>query len=145
VPYQQDLGAALDALRRQVFASGEYVKPDYYGDVFGVPEPTSLEDLEQERYGEFMGLSGTHSIIDVYTVVPVDYHGEEFGTVRPLSEDECTLLFGVAQPTRADYTWVSGSDPFYDYATGGRWTARAVILWADGTPSEIAFWGYSGD
>jgi hypothetical protein len=38
VPYQDDLGAALDALRRQVFASGEYLKPSFYGDVW----PASL-------------------------------------------------------------------------------------------------------
>jgi hypothetical protein len=37
VPYQEDLGAALDKLRRQVFASGDWVKPDYYGDVFDLP------------------------------------------------------------------------------------------------------------
>jgi hypothetical protein len=81
------LGAALDAPRRQVFASGEYVKPSFYGDVFDLPEPSSVDDLtEQEQYWEFMGTSGTHSIIDVLTVVPADFTGEEFGTIRPLSD-----------------------------------------------------------
>ena len=99
VPYQADLGAALDALRRQVFASGEYLKPDYYGDAFAdLPEPASVDDLAQERYGEFMGTSGTHSIIDVWAVVPVDFAGAQFGMIRPLSEDECVGLFGVMQP-----------------------------------------------
>jgi hypothetical protein len=28
---------------------------------------------------------------------------------------------------------------------GERWTGRAALLWEDGKPSEIAFWGYSGD
>jgi hypothetical protein len=27
----------------------------------------------------------------------------------------------------------------------GRWTGRAMVLWEDDTPSEIAFWGHSGD
>ena len=73
VPYQQDLSAALDALRRQVFASGDFIKPSYYGAVFDLPEPGSVDDLfEQEQYWEFMGTSGTHSIIDVVNVVPVD-------------------------------------------------------------------------
>jgi hypothetical protein len=146
VPYQEDLGAALDALRRQVFASGDYLKPGYYGDVFDLPEPDSVDDLfEQEQYREFMGTSGTHSIIDVASVVPADFAGEEFGTIRPLSDGEYVELFGVTQPGRADYTPLAGSERLHEYVTGGRWTGRAAVLWADGAPAEIAFWGYSGD
>ena len=146
VPYQEDLDAALDALRRQVFASGEYLKPSYYGDVFDLPEPASVDDLfEQEQYWEFMGTSGTHSIIDVASVVPVDFGGEQFGTIRPLSDGEYVELFGVAQPGRADYTALANSERLYDFVTGGRWTGRAAVLWADSAPAEIFFWGYSGD
>jgi hypothetical protein len=145
VPYQPDLGAALDALRRQVFASGEYVKPSFYGDVFDLPEPRSVDDLtEQEQYWEFMGTSGTHSIIDVPNVVLAGFTGEEFGTIRLLSDAECAELFGATQPSRADYTPLAGSERLHEYVTGGRGTGRAVVLWADGTPAEIAFWGYSG-
>jgi hypothetical protein len=146
VPYQQDLGAALDALRHQVFASGEYVKPSYYGDVFDLPEPGQLEDLMQdERYGEFMGTSGTHSIIDVWSVIPADFDGEDFGTIRPLSDAECAELFGAARPSRADYEPLADSVQLHDYVTGGRWTGRAAVLWANGAPADIVFWGYSGD
>ena len=50
VPYQRDLGAALDSLRREVFAAGDYVEPSSYGDVFDLPNPSSVDDLtEQER------------------------------------------------------------------------------------------------
>jgi len=43
----------------------------------------SLEDLaEQEQYWEFMGTSGTHSIIDVLTVIPA---GNDVGAIRPLT------------------------------------------------------------
>ena len=146
VPYQEDLGAALDALRRRVFASGEYLKPSFSGDVFDLPEPGSVDDLfEQEQYWEFMGTSGTHSIIDVASVIPADFAGEEFGTVRPLSDGEYVELFGVAQPGRADYAALASSERLDEYVTGGRWTGRAAVLFADGAPAEIAFWGYSGD
>ena len=37
------------------------------------------------------------------------------------------------------------SERLHEYVTGGRWTGRAAVLWADGAPAEIAFWGYSGD
>ena len=41
VPYQRDLGAALDSLRREVFAAGDYVKPSSYGDVLTCPNPAA--------------------------------------------------------------------------------------------------------
>jgi len=145
VPYQPDLGAALAALRHEVFASGEYLKPSFYGDVFNLPEPTSVEDLlEQEQYGEFMGTSGTHTIIDVWAVVPADAQ-DEFGAIRALSDAECAELFGAAQPGRAHYEPLANSEQLYGYVTGGRWTGRAAVLWADDSPSEIVFWGISGD
>jgi hypothetical protein len=92
-----------------------------------------------------MGTSGTHSIIDVTSVVPVDFAGEEFGTIRPLSDAEYVELFGIAQPGHADYAPLVNSERLDEYVTGGRWTGRAAVLWADGLPAEIAFWGYSGD
>lgn len=146
VPYQQDLGAALDALRRDVFAAGDYVKPSAYGDVFDLPDPASVDDLtEQEQYWEFMGTSGTHSIIDVLTVTPADFDGDDFGTIRPLSDAECSELFGTAQPGRTDYEPLAGTERLHDYVTGGRWTGRAAVLWDNGAPAEVVFWGYSED
>lgn len=96
-------------------------------------------------YWEFMGTSGTHSIIDVAGIVPVDFGGEQSGTIRPLSDGEYVELFGVAQPGRADYAAVANSERLDGFVTGGRGTGRAAILWADGAPAEIFFWGYSGD
>jgi hypothetical protein len=80
--------------------------------VFDLPEPDSLDDLfGQEQYWEFLATSGTHSIIDVPSVVPADFAGEEFRTIRPLLEAECVELFGVAQP---------GRDPERHTSTGSR-------------------------
>jgi hypothetical protein len=146
VPYQPDLGAALGALRRQVFAAGDYVKPNSYGDVFNLPEPSRADDYwEQEQYAEFMGTSGTHSIIDIEAVIPAGFDGDDFGTIRLLSATECADLFGTAHPARADYEPLAGSERLHEYVTAGPWTGRAALLWADGRPAEIVFWGYSGD
>lgn len=144
VPYQRDLGAALTALRHQVFEQSDYLKPDY-AEEFGVPDPDSVADLDQEPYWEFMGTCGTHSILDVRTVNPAESDPEEFGTITPLSESEYVELFGVARPGRAEYTPLANSERLHDYITGGRWTGRAAVLWDNGTPAEIVFWGYSGD
>jgi len=126
--------------------AGDHVKPSSYGDVFDLPEPGSVDDYwEQEQYGEFMGTSGTHSIIDVRAVIPAGYAGDDFGTIRPLPESECADLFGTARPSRADYEPLAGTEQLADRVTGGRWTGRAAVLWDGGVPAEILFWGYSGD
>jgi hypothetical protein len=142
VPYQDDLGAALEALRRRVFADGDFVSPTD----FGLPEPETVDDLAyQEIYEEFMGANGTHSIIDIAHGVP--HPGGGFrgdGTIRPLTDEESRRVFGSARPSRADFD-EADRRLLQDLVTGGRWTGRAVVLWAGDNPDEIAFWGYSGD
>jgi hypothetical protein len=75
---------------------------------------------------------------------PVGAQQQREGTIQLLTYKESQCLFGSAKPSSADFdaadkAALSGS------VTGGRWTGRAVVLWADDKPSEIAFWGYSGD
>lgn len=143
VPYQEDLSAALDDLRHQVFAAGEYLKPS---EVLDLPDPGSVDDLtEDELYEEFMGESGTHSIIDVFSVIPADSIDEDFGTVRPLTGPECLKLFGTARPGLAKYEPLAGSERLHDYVTRGRWTGRTAVLWDNDAPARLVFWGYSGD
>lgn len=46
VPYQADLQAALNDLRRRVFESGDYVSPV----TWGLTAPESVEALAQQEY-----------------------------------------------------------------------------------------------
>jgi hypothetical protein len=141
VPYQPDLQAALDGLRRQVFDSGDYISPV----TWGLTAPESVEALaQQEYYWQFMGENGTHSIIDVLHVVPYEMGEQEPGTVCAFTDDEYGDYFGSTRPSRADWDRFR-RDPIFDEYVAERWTGRAMVLWADDAPSEIAFWGYSGD
>ena len=139
--YQADLAGALNSLRHRVFADGSYLSPAE----LGYPAPESVDDLVTEPYWEFMGTSGTHSILDVLSVVPADDDEQEYATIRPLTDREYRELWGNPQPTRDDFGRVSNSAQLHEYVDAGRNTGRAAVLWADGSPSEIAFWGYSGD
>jgi hypothetical protein len=142
VPYQDDLDEALDALRRRVFADGDFISPVD----FGLPAPESVDDLAyQEMYEEFMGTNGTHSILDIArgVVRPGYDHGSE-GTIWRLTDEESQRVFGSARPSRADFD-VADRRALQDLVTGRRWTGRAVVLWTGDNPDEIAFWGYSGD
>jgi hypothetical protein len=141
VPYQADLQAALNDLRRQVFNSGEYISPV----TWDLTAPESVEAMdEQEYYWEFMEDNGTHSIIDVLNIVPYDMGEQEPGTVCAFTDGEYKDYFGSTRPNRADWDRFRGDSLFYEYVAA-RWTGRAMVLWADDAPGEIAFWGYSGD
>jgi hypothetical protein len=141
VDYQPDLADALERLRRKVFDDGSYVSPV----TVGLPAPASLDDLISEPYWEFLGESGTHSVLDIAAgLEPADNPHQGFGTVRPLTEAETLALFGADRPEQADYEAVGEADLF-GYVDAGRYTGRAAILWDAGAPRSIVFWGYSGD
>ncbi len=141
VPYQENLVAALADLRHRVFANGDFVSPAE----LGLPTPASVEDLLNEQYWEFMGSHGTHSILDIVQVVESNDYSEEYGSVRPLTEDEYIELFGSLTPSNADFEELSNSERLHDYVSGGRGTGRVAVLWTSGKPDALAFWGYSGD
>ncbi|MFJ5262817.1 hypothetical protein ACIQAC_20365 [Streptomyces sp. NPDC088387] len=135
VPYQEDLGAALTALREKIFE-----EQDYYWDPAdddGEPRfrPATIDELwEDEQTQE----EGTHSILDMDRI---GRPGEPptYGTVRPLGSAEATERVGTDRLTRAHV-------PALAPLTDDRWHGRCVVLHtAEGAPREIYFWGVSGD
>ena len=139
VAYQPDAQAALDELRRQVLDAGDYwwaVPGGFGASAADFPDrPRSEEELwADERVQE----SGTHSILDMSRVLT---DGEEpgFGTFQRVTEAEALARVGVARPTRAH---VEALAPLAEQ----RWFGRYAVLHDEaGVPSEIYFWGFSGD
>jgi hypothetical protein len=167
VDYQPDLEAAFRALRAKVFADGDYwwaVPGEWGRPARDYPNrPRTIDELfADERVQE----SGTHSILDMNRVLPegepqkfgwlnaldaattstldiqrlFNEHGEpEYGTVAPVSVAEALDRAGVAKLTRDHLAAIE------DLAAH-RWFGRCAVLHdAAGTPTEIYFWGRSGD
>jgi hypothetical protein len=132
VAYGPDLNEVLQALRERVFRDEDYY---WYDDD---ERPASIEELWHIEFAS----DGTHSILDVGRVVDAD--GEDvLGAIRPLSTAERQRWFGTDTPTRADFDRASEDVEFT--ADPPRWSGRCVVLYRDGNPGEIAFWGCSGD
>lgn len=132
--YKGDLTASLAALHASVFVSETYFREELVD--WELPVPASLEELWTEPYGEFMGENGTHSILDLPSM-------EEISPLRP---GETAQTFGTDRPTRADWERVArGRAEGVWHLLGERWTGRCVLLYRDGEPDEVAFWGFSGD
>ena len=123
VPYEPDVQAALDKLRRRVFASKEF-----NGAEFDPPTPEAAFELTDA--------DGTRSILDITRISDEP----DFCCAAPLSPEELERYFGTPKPTEA---MVRESDDFWEDLERGM--ARYVILYEGDEPSGIYFAGYSFD
>jgi hypothetical protein len=163
VPYQEDVQAALNALREDVFRRGDYFRLDYDLNA----EPPTADQLrgrfgdDAEMHAEAMreehewrkGLdptadidtlldwnadAGTHSILDISEVSETPEHS----TVYPLPAQQMRDVFGTDQPTRAD---IQANETSLDGLIVARWTGFYFPVYQDGQPQEWCFFGVSGD
>ncbi|WP_436524277.1 hypothetical protein [Actinoplanes sp. HUAS TT8] len=139
VAYQPDLGRALDELRAKVFDEGDYWWAEPYELGKSAADFPNRPRTEEELWSsESVQESGTHSILDVHEVVPTRAKAS-LGTVVPVREDEVLATAGVTRLTRAHVEAIEG-------LAEERWLGRCAVLHDDaGNPSEIYFWGFSGD
>ncbi|KES06645.1 hypothetical protein BU52_12730 [Streptomyces toyocaensis] len=149
--YEGSVERSLEALHRQVF-------DEYYGhdDMYGC-----LDDLWAAE--EFMGEEGTHSILDIQrvvrsTAVPTPLNVEDYGTLRPLTEERVLHHFGTVRPTpvrfaelldharTADRLPPDPEETLLDECRM-RWTGVYVLPYADDQPepTHLGIFGYSGD
>ena len=123
VPYQANIQSALDHLREEVFASGEF-----NGAEFG---PATAEEAL-----EMADADGTASILDIQRVA----NHPDFFCAAPFSTAELQQYFGTDRPTRED---VEQGDDYWEDMERGQ--ARYVVVFADDEPAELYFAGYSFD
>ena len=123
VPYEPDIQAALDKLRRRVFESKEF-----NGAEFDPPTPEAALELTEA--------DGTRSILDISRISDQP----DFCCAAPLSGVELERYFGTQKPTEAT---VEEADDFWEDIERGM--ARYVILYNGDEPSGIYFAGYSFD
>jgi hypothetical protein len=123
VPYEPDIQAALEKLRRRVFESKEF-----NGAEFDPPTPEAAFELTEA--------DGTRSILDITRVSDQP----DFCCAAPLSAEELEQYFDTQKPTKA---MLREADEFWDDLERGM--ARYVILYEGDEPKEIYFAGYSFD
>ncbi len=123
VPYEPDIQAALDKLRRRVFESKKF-------------NGAELDPPTPEAALELVGEDGTRSILDIHSISDEP----DFCCAVPLSAEQLEQYFGTQQPSKE---MLQQSNEFWDDLDRGM--ARYVILFEGGTPKEIYFAGYSFD
>jgi hypothetical protein len=138
VKYRQDVGAALDELREREFRAGRYnpVIPFIsFPITASSPAPGARHRTIQDAL-KASNADGTRSILDIYSIA----EEPDFGVAAPLAPEVLQSLYGTDQPTRAA---VEANMDFLEDIERGH--AVYIILYADGSPSELLFAGYSFD
>src|SRR3954454_20748677 len=154
VPYDDDVDGALQQLRRDVLARGDFLR--HYAAPAGFKLPLWLRllmgvagiasavkrrrlmklgnpDLAAEAAGE----GGTHSVLDVVGTSRIRAGGHATRAPARVLEE----VYGTATPTRADVERHAGElDERLD-----RGEAYYVVVYRDGRPDELYFEGNSGD
>jgi hypothetical protein len=152
VPFKGAVWESFRAVREQLLASGDYLWPwDDADPTEGnseeeFPRPTSLTQLAAAKEAEDFWEEGTHSILDM-AGVSEPHDPDQFGIVRALTSAELTQVFGTVRPTVEDFDHVHAPGPAGALADliGTKWSGRSLILYRDDSPSEVYFWGWSGD
>jgi hypothetical protein len=100
---------------------------------------TSMAELNEAKNTEAFWDEGTHSVLDMMTFSDPDGQ-DETATLRLLRDGEVRAMFGHDHPTEADFTRFIAGDWMVN-----RWEGRGTVLYRDGNPDGLAFWGISGD
>ena len=123
VPYQDDVEAALAALRADVFGRGDYCGAE--------TQPRSIKEA-LKRAGD----TGTRSILDIERV----NKKPDYCCVAPVTAEEASRYFGSAQPT---VQMIEDCEPLWQDLERGK--ARYAVAYEDGVPRYLVFIGYSFD
>ena len=165
--YQPDINKALQELREEVFAKGEYYKPweelaKFRAELEAKPKD-QLTDWESswlatppvappnplpgtiEQLFEHNGESGTHTILDIFGLA----EKPEIFRAAPVPDDVLIATFGTTRPTHEQLGCLEESEAneawqeFLAYFE--RWEAFYLVVYKDGQRDEIYFCGVSGD
>jgi hypothetical protein len=129
-PYCGSVELSLAAAQREIFESGDFEEPELF-------EGNEME-VELEMLVGLAPESETYSLLDVRGVskTPCESHSAAF------SSDELVAFFGTSKPTEDQFAEHEDLDDLWQ---GERGHCRHVVLYRDGKPDKVYFWGWSYD
>ena len=139
VPWQPDPLDALGQLRAEVFTAGTWYW--VHGDA---RQPCCIGELRRDKDVQ---QTGTHSILDIDGIAdgPPNAH-EHVGFSVEVTADDAERVFGTRHPSAADLDRIGGpSSRHLDELLVARGIGRHLTLYTGETPTQLLFFGYSGD
>jgi len=143
VPYQDDIRAALEALREREFRAGRFhqpplIYPGFFGKMFGrqPSKPKPPKSIREAIQIADTNAEGTRSILDMERISDTPTSG----ALSSMPQDELRRIFGTEQPTRE---MVEQSEKLTERIDRGQ--GIYVVTHRQGKPDGIYFAGYSYD
>ncbi|MCD0482538.1 hypothetical protein LO771_09015 [Streptacidiphilus sp. ASG 303] len=126
-PWAEDLSAAFRRAQEEGLA-----------DVGGGFEGRDIDGLWADgAWCEYMATRGTGSAASLHLLIDPEAE-EEWATLRPLTGEEVRAWAPGGRPTRAE--WLEARENGrIGYPAHGR--GRCTVLYADGEPVEVMYWG----
>ena len=141
MPYQEDIRAALEALREEEFRAGRFYQPSHlqpslFGRLFGRPpsKPNRPASIREAIRIADRDATGTRSILDMEGIS----ESPDYGAVSPVAPEELRRLLGTDQPTRE---LAAQCEELFESIDRGQ--GIYVITYEQGRPDGIFFAGYS--
>jgi len=172
VPYQHDVGAALQQARWDAYRRGDYYRepPSEEARAMGEEEyvagciawikasvPADLADAEwsgdqfrhQWRAARVV-VTSPDTLLEAqpfsgtHSVIDMTQVADEpgYNTVAPAPPEYLLELFGTTQPAASAVESAIEAAAMHGF---GRWHGMYLLAYADGAPTEIFFVGHSGD
>src|SRR5574341_376460 len=138
VPYDADVGRALQALRDREFTAGRYnpVVPFLTFPLGPAAPSPGAKHKAIAKAVKASGEDGTRSILDMERIGD----SPDFGVVCPLDASALQTLYGTDRPTRA---MVEANLDFLEQVERGQ--GVYFVLYEQDQPRELCFAGYSYD
>lgn len=131
-PYQRDLRAAFRQAQEQELAKNHH----------GFQGRTMEELWEEEGWQEYIFTGGTGTVLDLVDMVDPTDDGRG-PVVRLLSDREVRPWAPSGQPTYTE--WVDALDCGKLDFPPGRGCGNCTVLYHDGQPAQIGYWGVTND
>ncbi|MEU2222212.1 hypothetical protein [Streptomyces sp. NPDC018347] len=130
-PYQRDLAAAFRQEQERELALDDH----------GFGQRSVAELWRDPRWHEYIFTGGTGSVLDFPEMIdPEDRDEGPF--IRPLTDDEVRAWAPDGRPTEAEWEDALDSErlPY-----PGRGRGNCTVLYRDGRPAGIGYWGVTSD
>ncbi|SEL18555.1 hypothetical protein [Streptacidiphilus jiangxiensis] len=132
-PYQEDPAVAFRQAQERALRDQD----------LGAWEGKSLAELWQdEEWQEYVFTEGTGSVLDFFDFSADPARPDEVGMMRLLTDQQLRACFPDGRPGFAAWNdALLGNDlPFPPRACG-----RCIVLYRDGRPAEMGYWGRTAD
>ncbi|GAB3859791.1 hypothetical protein [Dactylosporangium cerinum] len=140
VPFSGSVAAALAQLRADLFTPDDYYWP-HGGDRL---KPTAEDELLSDGW---ILEDSTHSILDIFEVGVGDPADDDaYCKTFEVTDAECERALGTTRVTADDLARLDGQlAETLGHLLTGYGVGRHLIIYADGMPDQILFFGHSGD